>query len=223
METSTSKESYLMTNINLDISNNLLNLIKPYTNFHPDLILIPNFLSESELVPLESKIHDIRSNIDLSLINEQSVGMFDIKSESFKYICHQRGRYDIWNISDFIKIPSFLEKFTRKSIGALLVDSNTLTDGLFHKDTIKLFDTITNHQLPPFYYNMLIALTEQTKENGPTQFLINDTIYWVPMKRGDVIVFNGELIHRGSANRTMNHRDMIYAIFTTTWYDEEKL
>ena len=100
-----SKESYLMTNINLDISNNLLHTIKPYTNFHKDLILIPNFLSESELVPLESKIHNIRSNIDLSLFDEQSVGMFNINSESFKYICHQKGRYDIWNISDFIKIP----------------------------------------------------------------------------------------------------------------------
>ena len=98
-----------------------------------------------------------------------------------------------------------------------------MTNGLYHRDTVELFDSVSNSELPPFYYNMLISLTDQTIDNAPTQFVIDDTIYWVPLKRGDALIFNGEIIHRGTANITNSHRDMIYAIFTAPWYDEEKL
>jgi hypothetical protein len=226
-----SRDSYLMTNINninipQDLQKNINIKINIYTNFHKDLIHLPNYLSESELEPLEQSINNIRKNINLSMFNEKTVGHFTIESIPYKYICHQKGRYDIWNIANEIKIPDILQKFTRKSIGGLLVDANTLTDGVYHKDTVELFETISNAELPPFYYNMLIALSEQTIDNAPTQFIIddkNDNLYWVPMKRGDAIIFNGNLIHRGSANITNTNRDMIYAIFTTAWYDEEKL
>lgn len=231
-ELDNSRNSYLMTdiNMNLNIPIDLQKNINIYTNFHKDLIHLPNYLSELELYPLEQSINNIRKNINLSMFNEQSVGHFTIDSIPYKYICHQKGRYDIWNIANDIKIPELLQKFTRKSIGGLLVDANTLTDGVYHKDTVELFesisDSICNADLPPFYYNMLIALSEQTIDNAPTQFIIDDEkdkLYWVPMKRGDAIIFNGNLIHRGSANNTNTNRDMIYAIFTTSWYDEEKL
>jgi hypothetical protein len=223
-----SKKSYLMIDTSLHVPNYP---IYSYNNSNQNLIVIPNFLSESELEPFESKINLIRTHINLDLFDEQSVGTFTIisrteminKIEKFKYIAHHKGRYDVWNIGFDIKVPIFLEKFTRKSIGALLVNANTFTDGKFHKDTIELFETISNSQLPPFYYTMLIALSDQTIENAPTQFVINEKIYWVPLKRGDAVVFNGELVHRGTANITSTHRDMIYTIFTTSWYDEEKL
>lgn len=228
-ELDNSRDSYLMKdiNLNLNIPLDLSKNINIYTNFHKDLIHLPNYLSESEVEPLEQSINNIRKNINLSELKEQSVGHFTIDYKDYKYICHQKGRYDIWNIANEIKIPEFLEKFTKKSIGGLLVDSNTLTDGVYHKDTVELFDSISNDNLPPFYYNMLISLSEQTIDNAPTQFIIDDeennNLYWVPMKRGDAIIFNGNLIHRGSANSTNTNRDMIYAIFTTAWYDEEKL
>jgi hypothetical protein len=228
-ELDNSRDSYLMKdiNLNLNILQDLPKNINIYTNFHKDLIHLPNYLSESELETLEQSINNIRKNINLSMFNEQSVGHFSIDSKDYKYICHQKGRYDIWNIANEIKIPEILKKFTRKSIGGLLVDANTLTDGVYHKDTVELFDSISNADLPPFYYNMLISLSEQTIDNAPTQFIIDDeennNLYWVPMKRGDAIIFNGNLIHRGSANSTNTNRDMIYAIFTTAWYDEEKL
>ena len=217
-----SKSSYLMKNINLTIPNYPIKTYNICMN-NNDLFWIPNFLSEYEIKPFEEKINNIRAHLNLNKLEEQTVGSFTMNLDTYKYIAHQKGRYDIWNIASTIKVPSFLEKFTRKSIGVLLVDSNTFTNGIYHRDTIELFDSVPNCKLPPFYYNMLISLTDQTIDNAPTQFIMDDAIYWVPLKRGDAIVFNGELIHRGTANITTSHRDMIYAIFTTYWYDEEKL
>ena len=219
------KSSYLMKNINLNIPNYPIKKYNDFISNNPpnNLIWERDFLSESELEPFEKKINNIRSHIKLNKLEEQTVGTFNTHLDTYKYISHQKGRYDIWNIASTIKVPTFLENFTRKSIGVLLVDSNTVTNGLYHRDTVELFDSVSNSELPPFYYNMLISLTDQTIDNAPTQFVIDDTIYWVPLKRGDALIFNGEIIHRGTANITNSHRDMIYAIFTAPWYDEEKL
>ena len=212
-----SRESYLLTKCNYEIPELP---IRQY-NDNGNIIYLPNYLSEEELLPFDKIILDIRANIKFTESN--NIGQFTINSNKYKYIAHQVGRYDIWNLADTIKKPPMLKHLTQKSIGCLFLDSHTHTHGKWHKDTVDLFDSISNKDLPPFYYNMLIATAEINLDNGPTQFLIDNCIYWVPMKRGDAIIFNGEVIHRGSANISNQNRDLIYSIYTMNWYNEEKL
>jgi hypothetical protein len=217
-----SKSSYLLEDIDeydFDLP------LQEYRNTDEDLIHIPNFLSADELLPYENVIKDIRKYVNLSMLPIQSVGNIAHNDDDYKYICHHRGRYDIWNIASKIKKPSLkiLENFTQKSIGCLLLDANTPIDGKYHKDTVELFDKMPNSRFPPFYYNMLVATCDQTELNGPTTFVIDDELWWVKLKRGDALIFNGELIHRGIKNMTNTHRDMIYTVFTKKWYDEEIL
>jgi hypothetical protein len=219
-----SKSSYLMEDINYEILINPTEM-KEFTldMNNRDMTYIPNFLTEDEVIILEVKIKDLRNSDILSGIKPQSVGTFILNAEEYKYICHHAGRYDIWNIAREIKTPDLLKDFTQKSIGCLLLDANTLIDGKYHKDTVELFEEIPNSQLPPFYYNMLIATCDQSIFNGPTTFYMNNKLYWVKLKRGDALIFNGEIIHRGNKNITDMNRDMIYAIYTKKWYDEEIL
>ena len=221
-----SKSSYLMEDIEeYNIADDYT--LKEFTQSmnNNDITYLPNFLTEAELLPFEKIIKEIRKNINLSTLQNQSVGKIALNDEDYKYICHHTGRYDIWNIATTIKKPQIklLENFKQKSIGCLLLDANTLTDGKYHKDTVKLFGEMPNSFLPPFYYNMLVATCDQTELNGPTTFLLDDELWWVKLKRGDALIFDGEIIHRGIKNITNANRDMIYAIFTKPWYDEEKL
>ena len=212
-----SRNSYLLKDKYYDIPD--LPICK-YTNLDSNLIYLPNYLSEEELYPFDEKISNIRTNIPFN--EENNIGTIKLV-DNYKYIAHQIGRYDIWNLAHTIKCPPILNNFVQKSIGCLFLNANTKTNGKWHKDTVKLFDSISNKDLPPFYYNMIIATSDINIENGPTQFLLNDYIYWVPMKRGDALIFNGEIIHRGSANLSNKNRDLIYAIYTTNWYNEEIL
>jgi ectoine hydroxylase-related dioxygenase (phytanoyl-CoA dioxygenase family) len=70
---------------------------------------------------------------------------------------------------------------------------------------------------------MLVATCDQTLLNGPTVFLLDETLWWVNLKKGDALIFNGEIIHRGTQNGSDMHRDLIYAIYTKEWYNEEIL
>jgi len=220
-----SKTSYLMEDIEEHIPDNYVLKEFTYDMNNNDITHIPNFLSKSELNVFENQINNIRTNINLSKLTSKSVGTFTLNSETYKYICHHTGRYDIWNIATFIKKPDIkiLDNLTQKTIGCLLLDANTLTDGKYHKDTIELFEDIPNALLPPFYYNMLVATSDQEISNGPTTFLIGNELFYVKLKRGDALIFNGELMHRGIKNVSDENRDIIYAIFTKHWYNEEIL
>ena len=87
-----SKSSYLMEEIFYDINAEL----KEYTtNFSNVLIHIPQFLTEPELEKYDLKIATIRQRINLSMLEAQSVGKLAIVNNIYKYICHEKGRYDI--------------------------------------------------------------------------------------------------------------------------------
>ena len=214
-----SQSSYLLDNV-AEI------LVPPNTSIIPftdeikckDLILLRNYLTEPELALYDGKVATIRRWTNFE--EDKVVGIWP--QHNLKYIGHTKGRYDVWNIADAqaqaearadARIKRLVgNDLVRKSIGCLFLNKHTLTDGKWHKDTIDLFPTgtLANKDLPPFYWNLLIALTDQTLENGPTQFYVqgnededeNACIYWVPLKRGDAILFNGELTHRGTRNVT---------------------
>lgn len=185
--------------------------IRQYANESPDIVVLRNFLSDSELSPFVQSISKIRDMMSDWL--PRTVGTMN----EIKYIAHHEGRYDVWNIAKHIKTPPSMNAFKQKSIGALLLTGNTRTFGKWHRDTVPLWETINNSVLPPFYYNLLVATNEQTEFNGPTQFFVNDVIYWCDLKKGDAVLFNGEVIHRGTPNTS----SACHVIFTKPWYNEE--
>ena len=91
------KSSYLMKNINLNIPNYPIKKYNDFISNNPpnNLIWERVFLSESELEPFEKKINNIRSHIKLNKLEEQTVGTFNTHLDTYKYISHQKGRYDI--------------------------------------------------------------------------------------------------------------------------------
>lgn len=241
------KNSYLLTD--LVEENLLITKVVPYTqgcSTFKNFWVLPQFFSEAELLPFESCIQKIRLQPFLSY-PAPNVGTFFFGENTYKYISHASGRYDVWQIGEprQMKVPPQIQSFgvTCQSVGALLLDAHTATHGKWHKDAVDLFkDGPSNAELPPFYFNVLIALHEQKEENGPTQFYWNDdapgndapgnnapgndapgNAFWVPLKRGDAILFDGNVKHRGTANRTGQHRDLLYATYTPPWYNEEKL
>lgn len=239
MDLDQQKNSYLLTD--LVEENLLITKVVPYTQGcapFKNFWVLPQFFSEAEILPFESCIQKIRLQPFLSY-PAPNVGLFTLEENTYKYISHASGRYDVWQIGEprQMKVPTQIQSFgvTCQSVGALLLGANTATHGKWHKDAVDLFKNgPSNEELPPFYFNVLIALHEQKEENGPTQFYWNNApgpslgsgpgyAFWVPLKRGDAILFDGNVKHRGTANRTGQHRDLLYATYSPNWYNEEKL
>ena len=86
--------------------------------------------------------------------------------------------------------------------------------------------------LPPYYFTVLIPLVQITRENGPTQFIrgthkkpivddSKETFYSPLLSRGDMVIFDGRLLHRGSANQTQEERVIAYLTFIANWYHDQ--
>ncbi len=86
--------------------------------------------------------------------------------------------------------------------------------------------------LPPYYFTVLIPLVEITRENGPTEFIkgshrypiVDDTtaeIYSPLLSPGDVIIFDGRTLHRGSPNKTVHEKLVAYITFVANWYHDQ--
>jgi len=242
------KNSYLMLdqdgndNIKMDISSS------------NELVILPKFFSLDDvyLEEVDRKCADIRSHLlPLLATKEQEVG--ENMEFGYKYIAHQVGRYDVWFFYkyDFLKVLNdkqiHLPAYCRQqSVGLLLLEPRTMTDGKWHQDAVPLFPTPI--KVPPYYYTLLIALDDLTPENGATQFYLpkltvadgerpiqlvkatinhdnfcNDDVYWLPLKRGDAVLFAGSVWHRGVADLTDEKRDLLYVVFAPKWYNEEKM
>ena len=84
--------------------------------------------------------------------------------------------------------------------------------------------------LPDFYMNLLVPLDPITNTNG-TEFLLgshkctqdklascqNATAVMQP---GDIVFFNGKIVHRGRASDTM--RSVVYVVFAAPWYEADR-
>ena len=208
--------------------------VEPLGDFHShtDLQIIRGFLDETEVAAYETIAQQVRREMKLDQLSA-NVGHLPLPLD-YKYIMHHKGRYDVWNIQPLtalsLKRPPQIESASclLQSLGFLFVDPFVIDDGKWHQDAVELFPSfnhLANTNLPPFYYTVLVALTEQKVENAPTHFHFENENrnYWVPLQRGDALIFPGTVWHRGSANHTSNSRDMLYATYTPAWYNEEKL
>jgi ectoine hydroxylase-related dioxygenase (phytanoyl-CoA dioxygenase family) len=86
--------------------------------------------------------------------------------------------------------------------------------------------------LPPYYFSVLIPLIQITKENGPTQLVKGShrkliveenqaEIYAPLLSPGDLLIFDGRVLHRGSANTSNEERLIAYLTFVADWYHDQ--
>lgn len=86
--------------------------------------------------------------------------------------------------------------------------------------------------LPPYYFTVLIPLVDITEENGPTRFvkgthkqtqvIVNEQSAYAPLLTpGDVTIFDGRILHKGSANQTGGERLVAYITFVANWYHDQ--
>lgn len=108
-----------------------------------------------------------------------------------------------------------------------------------HRDVYSILNTIEGNDLddldinlPPYYLTVLIPLVEITDENGPTQFIkgshkrpvvdeSRQEIYSPLLSPGDIVMFDGRTLHRGSANKTTEERVIAYITFVANWYHDQ--
>jgi ectoine hydroxylase-related dioxygenase (phytanoyl-CoA dioxygenase family) len=108
-----------------------------------------------------------------------------------------------------------------------------------HRDVYPLQNTTTGVNLgeldlllPPYYFTVLIPLVEITNENGPTQFIKGSRrtmcvavdeaeIYSPLLSPGDVVIFDGRTMHKGSANNTNEQRMIAYITYVAEWYHDQ--
>lgn len=108
-----------------------------------------------------------------------------------------------------------------------------------HRDIYPLLTTTEGQNigefdamLPPYYFTVLMPLVQITKENGPTQLvkgshrklIVEESqaeIYAPLLSPGDVLIFDGRVLHRGSANISNEERLVAYITFVADWYHDQ--
>ncbi len=108
-----------------------------------------------------------------------------------------------------------------------------------HRDVYPFLNTtegvnLDTHELnlPPYYFTVLMPLVVITKENGPTEFIkysqrekivdVTKSDIYAPLTiPGDVVIFDGRIMHRGSANHTKDERILAYITYVANWYHDQ--
>lgn len=108
-----------------------------------------------------------------------------------------------------------------------------------HRDIYPLLNTSEGNDLdsfevnlPPYYLTVFIPLVEITHENGPTEFvkgshrnkIVDETtveIYAPLLLPGDMIIFDGRTLHRGTPNQSQHEKLIAYITFVANWYHDQ--
>ena len=86
--------------------------------------------------------------------------------------------------------------------------------------------------LPPYYLTVFIPLVEITQQNGPTEFIkgshqypiVDETkadIFSPLVSPGDIIIFDGRVLHRGTPNKSDSEKLIAYITFIALWYHDQ--
>ena len=135
------------------------------------------------------------------------------------------------------------EKMLEIDTLSLVRSKNNIEPQKWHADitpTNQIFQQINKIAMPPDGIVMIIALNDITLDLGPTEFLpgshfwntsrnnyVNldnkDIIGYLPttvkkhccplLSKGDIILFDIRLYHRGGVNKTDTNRDIMYILF----------
>jgi len=191
-------------------------------------------------------IKNIRSAIETYKFQKPEV----IHEDKRHLILHNKGRIDLWPVEGLIDLEissTILTIIGRvikchwkcQSQGVLSLDKQTTDYGKWHRDTSQLFNFSENLQtsdfmnasLPDYYFTVFIPLTDISINTGPTevilgshQMTVNDAQSanksYLSANCGDVIIMNGKLLHRSTPNLSDLNRDLLYMVFTASWFNE---
>lgn len=108
-----------------------------------------------------------------------------------------------------------------------------------HRDIYSIVNTTQGENLdqldvnlPPYYLTVLMPLVKITEENGPTQFIKGSHLKlivdehnkerYTPLPApGDILIFDGRILHRGLANQSNQERIIAYMTFVANWYHDQ--
>lgn len=141
-------------------------------------------------------------------------------------------------------ITHFLKRNYTVKVGGLPLSPGA-GEGHWHRDIGSLYeDEAVDLAVPPFYMTMIVPLTNMTKGSGCTEFIpgshlfnftangidsgeklrewaINQQRISAEMRPGDVALFSGLIVHRGTANYNEKLRDAIFIVFRKNWYADD--
>lgn len=96
-------------------------------------------------------------------------------------------------------------------------------EGLFGDEAVDLY-------LPDYYFSALFPLDETSAEQG-TEFVLGS--HKIPSSQldnqprkiaagnpGDLLIFNGKMVHRGRPNAKKTSRTLGYLVYTAKWYEQ---
>lgn len=153
------------------------------------------------------------------------------------------GRYDLYR--GFEHDTVFEHPAIAELVKSIMVDDYTNYSGYllsepmssnqyFHRDTNTLSNRGTNGSVligvDDFYFTVLVPLDDVTEENGPTEFMVGShrstspfdgcLIERVKPMKGDALIFNGKINHRGTGNRSKADKAVSYTVIHKLWYHE---
>ena len=109
-------------------------------------------------------------------------------------------------------------------------------DQYWHRDVDPLFHNDANRAklvtlMDDFYVTVLIPLVALSEANGTPEFMLRThradaTAYETATRarfdvaRGDAVVFNGKINHRGRGNPSPHARPVLYIVYHKPWYND---
>lgn len=108
----------------------------------------------------------------------------------------------------------------------------------WHRDATSLFNDdkdsslLTNNTyVEDYYFTVLFPLVDLNDKNGSTEFMLGSHMLSreelkdypttaFDVKKGDAIIFNGKINHRGRGNQSKQERPVIYNVYYKPWYND---
>lgn len=228
------------TSINLNIKNNYRE-----TMLNEGVCLFKNRIDEKTISHLRKEIQKIRDIVGIKInkmprplktysdIAERQLGRLDYRCGFSAEIFAETVKPIKKIIEEISPLIDF--KYYWGAIPAL--GGSGPTD--LHRDVYPLLNNTTGNdlndldiRLPPYYLTVFLPLVQITKQNGPTEFIkgshqrpiVNfgqEEIYAPLLSPGDMIIFDGRTLHRGSPNQTKDERIIAYITFVANWYHDQ--
>jgi ectoine hydroxylase-related dioxygenase (phytanoyl-CoA dioxygenase family) len=139
-------------------------------------------------------------------------------------------------------IHSLLGPQAKLVYAGLILSFPNSADQPWHQDGEALFGGVDVGELPPYALNVFVPLESVTPELGPTEFWVgshtestcrevmeqlqtgndtNDNIISPLLQKGDVLIYDYRICHRGTRNlSTTEVRPMLYLMYARPWFHE---
>lgn len=212
---------------------------------HDGVVIIKNQIDKSDILSMKQEIDKIRKYVMQKIVDMQRplATYTDIAERQLNRLDYRCG----FNATLFQEVAKPIIKIVQSLSprvdfmhywGAIpSLPGAGPTD--MHRDIYPVFNDMNDNdineidlELPPYYFTVLIPLIEITKENGPTQFIKSSHRYasvdetraevFAPLiSPGDLVIFDGRTLHKGSANNSTEERLIAYITFTAKWYYDQ--